>query len=125
VVPYEHPSIIFGNWGVLDGQKFSNGSLASGIVSSPRNVLSNPRGGTASMSCPGGSFDVLSLYMTPAWPKGSNMQVILVGSYGDGPDTTVTLQLVGSSAGPPTIFESELLVFRNIDKLTFTPITTS
>ena len=113
---YTNPNILFDNWVLADG-------YANAIVSPPNVLFNSDRSRPSSMFCPGGSFDVLSLYMTPEVT--SNLLVTLVGTYPDNQvGETVTLQL-GSSAGPPTIFESELLVFRKIDKLTFTPITTS
>lgn len=124
VYPYEHKSIMFDNMGVINGQKAygQTTGFAKGTVSSP-NVLYNGYGRPATMSCPGGSFDVLSLYMTPY--NTDNLQVTLVGSYGDGQVATVTLELE-SYLGPPKKFESpELSAFRSIDKLTFTPITSS
>jgi len=113
---YEHPSIVFQGMGLLDGLNYDqNSGFANGIVS-PRNVLFNANGSQASMSCPNGSFNVRSMYMTPA--RIDNLQVTLVGSYDGIEVTRVTLQL-GSWKGPPIQFQSELSPFRSIDKLTF------
>jgi hypothetical protein len=113
--PYTNPNILFDNWVVVDGEEEG---LAKAIVSPPNVLLSK---GLSPITCPGGSFDVISLYMTPL--NSSNLLVTLVGTYRDNQvGETVTLQLGSSAgAGPPIQFESQLSAFRNIDKLTFTP----
>jgi len=115
---YTNPNILFDNWGVIDGKKYcGNCAFNKGIVSPPHTFFNSNRGLPSSMFCPGGSFDVISLYMTPF---NSNLLVTLVGTYrGNQVGETVNLQL-GSPAGPPIQFESQLSAFRNIDKLTFT-----
>lgn len=89
---YTHPSIDIGNMWISDGQNYdpNSGYYASGIVS-PRNVLFNWLGDPATMSCPNGSFDVRSMYMTPAWYD--NIHVTVDG-YDQGTlVASVTLQL--------------------------------
>ena len=117
---YTHPSINIGDmWITDDGMNYDqNSGYASGIVS-PRNVLFNWLGDPATMSCPNGSFDVRSMYMTPAWYD--NIHVTVNGYDLGTLVVSVTLQL-GLVVGPPKIvFESDLLAFKSIDYLAFTP----
>ncbi len=110
---YYHPLIQLTCYRYLDGKKYyPNEGFGFGVISKPMIAYNCASGAPMTMSCPGGSFDLLSMYMTAGWRE---MPALLEG-YRDG-TVNATFSLTLSPDLQPKYFESEFSSFTNLDSL--------
>ncbi len=112
-VQYFRTDINVENWYVIDGaMNYPDSGYDHGTISEP-NVGFNGFANPMTISCPGGSFDLLSIWLTPAWDE--NLEVSLDG-YRNGSLST-SFSAVLESPTIPTFFKTDLETFKNVDSI--------